>query len=234
MNRSELGAQTEAIILGMLAQEGFTVLIPFGHHARYDLVIDTVKGFQRIQCKTGRLRNGVLLFSTTSTTLRTGGKYTRTGYLGDADVFAVYCAELKSTYIIPVDEVSTSSGYIRMYPGKIDREGPKITERYHLSQWSKGMISPRQGEDTGSIPVCDTAKTGTCAICGERTSSKKYTRCAICAHKKQERIIWPEYDILKKMVTEEPYTTVAKRLGVSDNAIRKRLSSHEAHAKIQS
>jgi len=53
-------------------------------------------------------------------------------------------------------------------------------------------------------------------------------RCKSCSAKKcnKTKIDWPTTDKLKLMVNESNYTQVAKSLGVSDNAIRKRIRNH--------
>jgi PD-(D/E)XK endonuclease len=43
-----------------------TVLLPFGVNQRYDLVLDLDGHLVKAQCKTGRLRKGVVSFSTRS------------------------------------------------------------------------------------------------------------------------------------------------------------------------
>lgn len=74
-----------------------------------------------------------------------------------------------------------------------------------------------------------------CVDCG-KVINRGCKRCRNCAAKermspdnktkflnKNTKISWPPDDELWKMVEEKPFTTVAKELGVSDNAIRKRL-----------
>jgi 5-methylcytosine-specific restriction endonuclease McrA len=73
-----------------------------------------------------------------------------------------------------------------------------------------------------------------CEVCGKQISLG-FSLCLACANRKAGRerlgkytkIDWPSVKELKEMVKKEPYTTVAKRLGVSDNAIRKRIKNHE-------
>lgn len=61
--------------------------------------------------------------------------------------------------------------------------------------------------------------------CGQQicTISKK---CRLCCNKSQERINWPSTQKLIQMVDELNYSVVAKILGVSDNAVRKRIKKH--------
>lgn len=69
-----------------------------------------------------------------------------------------------------------------------------------------------------------------CTDCGKEIY-KTSERCIDCSNKitgdlirdKRTKISWPSDEELLKMVEERPFTTVAKELGVSDNAIRKRL-----------
>lgn len=65
-----------------------------------------------------------------------------------------------------------------------------------------------------------------CLDC-EKPIDRKATRCKSCAKKLQgTRIVWPTIDDLKEMLKESSYCTVARQLGVSDNAIRKRLKNY--------
>lgn len=47
----------------VLKHVGFDVLTPFGENTRYDLVLDDGEHLTRVQCKTGRLRNGAVIFA---------------------------------------------------------------------------------------------------------------------------------------------------------------------------
>lgn len=71
------------------------------------------------------------------------------------------------------------------------------------------------------------AKRVFCADCSEEISGRA-TRCKSCAMKKQKRfkIDWPSCDKLKKMLDESNYSELGRRLGVSDNAIRKHIKKH--------
>src|SRR5918992_5967455 len=60
----DVGERSEAIIFAELVKRGHQVLIPHGTNHRYDIVIDVGGRFLRAQCKTGRLRRGVIEFAT--------------------------------------------------------------------------------------------------------------------------------------------------------------------------
>ena len=67
----DVGERSEAIILAELVKRGYRVLIPYGTNHRYDIVINVGGRFLRAQCKTGRLRDGVIRFATASTRANT-------------------------------------------------------------------------------------------------------------------------------------------------------------------
>lgn len=107
-----VGDVTQAMVLARLVEAGHEVLLPFGENVRYDLVIDHGDRFTRVQCKTGRLMQGAVVFNTCSVNLhhpaaRRGDRPYRRGYRGEADVFGVYCPGTKSVYLVAVDDVGT-------------------------------------------------------------------------------------------------------------------------------
>ncbi|MEO9262714.1 MAG: group I intron-associated PD-(D/E)XK endonuclease, partial [Candidatus Baltobacteraceae bacterium] len=88
---------------------------PFGENHRYDLIIDGVDGLKKIQVKTGRLRNGAVLFNCCSSHTHRGGPASRP-YAGEIDFFAVYCAEIDSAYLVPIDRAAATLGTLRIVP----------------------------------------------------------------------------------------------------------------------
>ena len=65
----DFGDRTTLAVMVALREAGYVIAIPFGKNTRYDLVVDDGEGLSRVQCKTGRLRQGAVLFSTASTYL---------------------------------------------------------------------------------------------------------------------------------------------------------------------
>lgn len=112
-----------------------TVLTPWGENCRYDFVVETDEGqLLRIQCKTGRLRDGAVRFPPRSLTYhhplnrRTGPTDTASrDYRGQADLFGVYCVETGKVYLVPVDEVPTTLAALRTEP---TRNGQKAGIRW--------------------------------------------------------------------------------------------------------
>ncbi len=72
-------------------------------------------------------------------------------------------------------------------------------------------------------------KTPTFCVCGTEIG-KRSTQCRSCAakevNKEREKIDWPSTDELRRMVGQTSYLAVGRHLGVSDNAVRKRLRNH--------
>ena len=100
------GDLTEAVVLTELKRRTIPVSVPFGDNERYDLIAESDAGLWRLQVKTGRFRDGKILFEAESMhTNSQGNVYER--YEGDVDYFAVYCHEIERLYLIREDEVET-------------------------------------------------------------------------------------------------------------------------------
>jgi hypothetical protein len=85
-----------------LMRAGFTVLRPLSA-GRYDLAIDTGTGtFLRVQCKTGILRRGRILFRVSADARHPLG----VPYEGQVDAFGVYCPQNSSAYLVPMAAVA--------------------------------------------------------------------------------------------------------------------------------
>jgi hypothetical protein len=112
------GDRTTLAVMLALQDAGYVVLTPFGENTRYDLVIDDGESFSRIQCKTGRLRDGTVLFNTCSCYghhMNPG--MSRRDYHGEIDYFAVHCLESGGVYLIPIEAMPTRSyGSLRVVP----------------------------------------------------------------------------------------------------------------------
>ena len=108
---------------------GYNVLVPYGDSSRYDLVIEDAEGrFWRVQVKTAWIEGGdqgYIKFATTSLRSRsTNGRvaYSRVGYQGQVDYFAVYSQELRKVYLLPVNKVSQTRMHLRLAPSKNKQE----------------------------------------------------------------------------------------------------------------
>jgi hypothetical protein len=99
---------------------GFDVLMPFGENTRYDLVLDDGEDLTRVQCKTGRLRNGAVVFAVSSSYGHHRHPATaRRDYRGQVDSFAVYCPETTAVYLVPIADLAPRvSGTLRVEPAR--------------------------------------------------------------------------------------------------------------------
>lgn len=111
----DVGQRSEAIIFTEFVKRGYRVLVPFGSNHRYDFALDLEDRFLRVQCKTGRIRRGAVLFNARSVQVNTQRAYTRT-YEGQIDLFAVYCPENDRVYAVPAEEATTTVGCLRIDP----------------------------------------------------------------------------------------------------------------------
>src|SRR5260370_1014391 len=111
-NTNGVGALTEGRVLtGLIAME-LIVALPFGV-ARYDLIVDLpTVGLKPVQCKTGRLANGVIVYNRATSHRRDSG-YVQRSYVGDADYFGIFCPETDKVYLVPVDS-RIGKGHLRV------------------------------------------------------------------------------------------------------------------------
>jgi len=88
----DVGDRTTLAVMLALRDAGNAIAVPFGENTRYDLIIDGGVRLLRVQCKTGRLRNGAVRFNTASTYAHHASpKEQSRHYRGQIDCFAVYC-----------------------------------------------------------------------------------------------------------------------------------------------
>jgi PD-(D/E)XK endonuclease len=111
----DVGTRHEAAILGELIRRGYSVLVPWGVNQRYDLVLDLNGKFVRAQCKTGRIRNGAIRFPLKSIRSNTSGWKSR-GYVGDVELFLVFCPDNQRIYAVPIEECPSREGCLRITP----------------------------------------------------------------------------------------------------------------------
>lgn len=116
MNTKKKGDISELAVVAQLAKRGYSVLLPFGDSNRYDIVIERDGNFERVQVKTGTLRNGAVCFRTCSSAVRSGERHKP--YIGDVDFFGVYCPQTDKCYLVPINDVVTSETYLRVEEAK--------------------------------------------------------------------------------------------------------------------
>jgi len=104
----EVGDRSTMMIMLALRKQGFDVYLPFGENTRCDLITEKNGRLSRVQCKTGRLAAGAVLFCPCSTYAHhPNPKIRRRSYTGEIDEFAVYCPGTRAVYLIPIADVQT-------------------------------------------------------------------------------------------------------------------------------
>lgn len=128
MTPSQTGERTEAALLNALTQCGYSVYLPFGASYRCDMIALNSDGLWRVQCKTGKLLKGCVMFATCSNT-----KNTPQDYREQIDFFGVYCAALCASYLVPVQDVSLRGASLRVDPVRNGQsKGVRWAEPYLL------------------------------------------------------------------------------------------------------
>jgi hypothetical protein len=107
-----VGEKTQAIVLAELVKRDKVVLTPFGDNQPFDFVVCEGNKFNRLQCKTGKLNNGVIRFNTCSNS--GNRKQPRMSYLGKIESFIVYCYENNKTYLVPIENVGKTEFSMRI------------------------------------------------------------------------------------------------------------------------
>jgi hypothetical protein len=93
-----------------LRNAGHSILLPFGENTRYDLAIDEGDRLSRVQCKTGRLHGGAVLFKTASTYCHHPRPTpSMRSYHGEIEYFGVYCPDNGAVYLIPFEAAPNRS-----------------------------------------------------------------------------------------------------------------------------
>jgi len=122
---------------------------------------------------------------------------------------------------------------------KIPEDAPKFNEKYaiyklmhnkpqkyydeqkQIQQQTQRQIQKQKREEKQKL------NTHPCKKCG-KPAKRDRTYCSIscAAFDRSTKIIWPNTNVLIEMVEQSSYLAVGKKLGVSDNAIRKRIKNH--------
>jgi PD-(D/E)XK endonuclease len=138
------GDRSTLAVMLALTDAGFDVSVPFGENCRYDLVVDRGGVLSRVQCKSGRLRNGVVQFATASTYgHHLLHREARRDYRGQIDEFAVYCRDTRGVYLIPIEHVSAhTSAHLRIEPCRNgQRRGVRFASTYRVGTVGVGTSS---------------------------------------------------------------------------------------------
>ncbi|HEY1285818.1 MAG TPA: group I intron-associated PD-(D/E)XK endonuclease [Solirubrobacterales bacterium] len=156
MARRGSGNRAEAAILAALVNRGFDVLVPFGEGQPYDLAVDLVgAGCLKVQCKTAWRNGGCMRFNTRTTDHGRG----RLSYEGHADIFGVYFPPTEDIYLVPLDAVASTSGWLRLEPTRNNQKRRiRMAEQYELARWTRdALCEVAEGASRERVALADVA-----------------------------------------------------------------------------
>lgn len=130
-----VGDRTEMAIINRFLVVGYNVLKPINSALRYDLVIEDADGrFWRVQCKTGRYRDGSIEWSTSTSFQGSNGRRRYTE--AEIDYYAIYVPDFDTVYLVPFkDAPGKVHGFLRVDPlaeGYKTPKRPKWARDYEL------------------------------------------------------------------------------------------------------
>jgi hypothetical protein len=117
---TQIGDISEAMVRARFIEKGYVVLVPQNSGLRYDIVVEKDGVFQRIQIKTGHLHKGAVAFNAASQDPNDRSK--KITYRGDIDAFAIYCHEIRTCYLVRVEEAPTMLCHLRITPTKNNQQ----------------------------------------------------------------------------------------------------------------
>jgi hypothetical protein len=203
MNTKEIGEISEANILAALVTNGWTVSKTFGDNKRYDMVAESPSsaGLLRVQCKTGRLSDGVVAFSCCS---KEGRYNLKKDYHGQIELFAVYCPENSKVYIVPIEDCGTSRMHMRVeYPRNNADTSVNWAAKYVLGGVPLDHFDPSRGDVPPDL------------TCGKVLSERQ-----VEGHESQRRFNVTKEE-LNSLVWSKPLREVASQFGISDVSVKK-------------
>jgi hypothetical protein len=110
------GDVSELRVAVRLTELGYAVSKPLGENQRYDLIADDGERLQRVQVKTGRIRNGVVIFNCCSTHGHRRTSLKTRPYTGQIELLAVYCPENQKVYLLREADLTRSKIQLRLIP----------------------------------------------------------------------------------------------------------------------
>jgi len=116
----DIGDRSALAVVLALRDIGYVISVPFGENTRNDLIADDGERLLRVQCKTGRLRHGSVVFRPSSSYAHHASpRVTRQKYGGQIDYFGVYGLDNGGVYLVPIDEVTTTwMAMLRVEPAR--------------------------------------------------------------------------------------------------------------------
>jgi hypothetical protein len=141
-----IGDRSTLAVMAALQRLGYGLYVPFSENTRCDLIFESEGNFARVQCKTGRLRKGAVVFSLCSNYGHHRNPETRhRPYHGQIDFFAVYCPETNGVYLIPIEDLpGRRQAWLRVDP-PLNQQHKRIrpAARYEIARvTTEGLRAP--------------------------------------------------------------------------------------------
>jgi hypothetical protein len=116
----DIGDVSTLAITLALRLRGYGIYVPYGENTRCDLMLERDGFVDRVQCKTGRLRKGAVVFNVCSSYAHhPNARIQRRAYHGEIDLFAIYCPETSGVYLVPIAHLPlVRQGRLRVDPPK--------------------------------------------------------------------------------------------------------------------
>jgi hypothetical protein len=116
LTTSQRGLVAETAILHECVKLGIGVSRPLDDE-RYDLILDLRPALLRVQCKSGRLYDDVIVIRCKRTRRGRNGLIDRAYVPGEIDAIAAYCPELNAAYLLPPEmSVGRAAVQLRIRP----------------------------------------------------------------------------------------------------------------------
>jgi len=144
----DVGDRSTLAIITVLRELGYGVYLPFGENTRCDLILERGDELARVQCKSGRLRQGAVRFAVCSSYAHhPHPKVIRRDYHGDVEYFAVYCRDTSAVYLVPIEDLPViREGTLRVAPSRNNqRERIRFAADYEIGRVAIGGLRGSSG-----------------------------------------------------------------------------------------
>jgi len=133
------GTLCEIEVAAALVRHDLLVARPLDPDGAYDLLVDLDDGrFVRVQCKSGRVVKGAVVFNAHGTDHGRGVG----SYLGRADVFAVYCQQVDEVFVVPVLPTHRRMMSLRLVPTRNNQaSGIRWAADHTVDRWVASLGS---------------------------------------------------------------------------------------------
>lgn len=214
-----LGLSTELQCQLAFTKLNIVLSKPITIDSRYDFIADINSKLIRIQCKTASIGKELdyIEINCYSTGKNSQGNYELRYNKDEIDYFYTYYNNI--SYLIPVEECGSKNKILR-FSAKQNHSTISWAKNYELEKILLEKENFIQNNKVSLTIKNKKENRNKCIDCGA-IISKKAIRCHACYNKKQQITKRPEREELKIMIRTMPFTTIGKKYGVTDNAIRK-------------